>query len=53
MFLWLVSNIKVSITASYVMGTCQTDVFMSVFCDVKESMGLLDDGEGSRDSAVS
>ena len=39
LFLWLVSNIKVSVTASYVMEKCQTDVFMSVFCDAKESIG--------------
>ena len=39
--LWIVSNIKVSVTASYVMGKCQTDVFVSVFCDVRDSMELL------------
>ena len=32
-FLWLVSNIKVLVTASYVMGKCRTGVFVSVFCD--------------------
>ena len=52
MFLWLVSNIKVSVTASYVMGKCRTGVFMSVFCDARGSMGLLYDGEWLRDSAV-
>jgi len=51
-FLCLVSIIKVSVTASYVMGTCQTGVFMSVFCDVRESMGLLYDRVWQRDSAV-
>ena len=34
-FLWLVSNIKVLVTASYVMGKCRTGVFVSVFCDVR------------------
>ena len=53
MFLWLVSNIKVSVTASYVMGKCRTDVFMSVFYDAKESMELPHDEERLRDSAVS
>ena len=51
-FLCLVSNIKGSVAASYVMGTCQTGVFMSVFCDVRESMGLRDDREWQNDSAV-
>ena len=37
-FLWIVSVIRVSVTASYIMGKCQTDVVVSVFCDVKESM---------------
>ena len=53
MFLWIVSNIKVSVTASHVMGTCQTDVFMSVFCNARESMDSPHNGEGHRDSAVS
>ena len=39
-FLWLVSNIKVLVTASYVMGKCRTGVFVSVFCDARESMEL-------------
>ena len=29
--LWLGSNIKVSVAASYVVRKCQTDVFKSVF----------------------
>ena len=37
-FLWLSFNIKVSVIASYVMGTCRTDVFVSVFCGQWESM---------------
>ena len=53
MFLWLVSNIKVSVTASYVMGKCRTDVFVSVFCGARESMGLQYNGECLRDNAVS
>ena len=52
-FLWLVSNIKVLVSASYVMGKCRTGVFVSVFCDVRESMELRYDGEWLRDSAVS
>ena len=51
MFLWLVSNIKVSVTASYVMGKCQTDVFVSVFCDVRDSMELPCDEHCLRDNA--
>ena len=42
-FLWLVSNIKVLVTASYVMGKCRTGVFLSVFCNVRETMELTDD----------
>ena len=53
MFLWLVCNVKVFNTASYVMGKCRTDVFVSVFCDVRHSMDSLHNGEGHRDSAVS
>ena len=53
MFLWLVSNIKVLVTASYVMGKCQTDVFESVFCDARGSMDFRHDGECPRDNAVS
>ena len=52
-FLWLVSNIKVLVTASYVMGKCRTGVFVSVFCDARESMELQYDEECRRDSAVS
>ena len=53
MFLWLVSNIKVLVTASYVMGKCRTDVFVSVFCDVRDRMDSPHNEEGHRDSAVS
>ena len=53
MFLWIVSNIKVSVTASYVMGKCRTGVFVSVFCDARDSMDSPHNGEGHRDSAVS
>ena len=52
-FLWLVSNIKVLVTASYVMGKCRTGVFVSVFCDARESMDSPHNKEGHRDSAVS
>ena len=47
------SNINVSVTASCVMGKCQTDVFVSVFCDARDSMDSQHNGEGHRDSAVS
>ena len=53
MFLWFVSNIKVSVTASYVMRKCQTDVFTSVFCDERESMELPYSEGCLLDSAVS
>ena len=53
MFLWLVSNIKVSVAASYAMGKGQSDVFVSVFCNLRETMELLHDGVCLRDSAVS
>ena len=53
MFLWLVSNIKVLVTASYVMGKCRTGVFVSVFCDARESMDSPHNEEGHCDSAVS
>ena len=52
-FLWLVSNIKVLVTASCVMGKCRTGVFVSVFCDARESMDSPHNGEGHRDNAVS
>ena len=51
--LWLVSSIKVSVTASYVMGKCRTGVFVSVFCDARDSIDSPHNGEGHRDSAVS
>ena len=53
MFLWLVCNIKVLVTALYVMGKCRTDVFVSVFCDARDSMDFPLNEEGHRDSAVS
>ena len=53
MFLWIVSNIKVLVTASYVMRKCRTDVFVSVFWDARDSMDSPHNGEGHRDSAVS
>ena len=53
MFLWLLFSIKVSDTASYVMGKCRADVFKSVFCDARDSMDFPHNGEGHRDSAVS
>ena len=52
-FLWLVSNIKVLVTASYVMGKCRTGVFMSVFCDARDRMDSPHNKEGHCDSAVS
>ncbi len=52
-FLWLVSNIKVLVTVSCVMEKCRTDVFVSVFCNARESMELLYDKESLRDNAVS
>ena len=52
-FLWLVSNIKVLVTASYIMGKCRTGVFVSVFCNARESMELRYDEECLRDNAVS
>ena len=47
------ADIKVSVAASCVMGKCRSGVFKSVFCDVKESMDLLCNGECRRDNAVS
>ena len=52
-FLWLVSNIKVLVTASYVMGKCRTGVFVSVFCNARESMELRYDVGCLCDNAVS
>jgi hypothetical protein len=46
-------NIKVSVTALCIMGKCQTGVFVSVFCDARDSMDSPHNGEGHRDSAVS
>ena len=51
--LWLVSNINVLVPASYVMGKCRTGVFVSVFCDARESMDSSHNEEGHRDNAVS
>jgi hypothetical protein len=42
-FLWLVSNARISVTAMYVMGICRTDVIVSVFCDARESMEPIHD----------
>jgi len=39
-FLWLVSNIKISVTASCVMGKSRTGTFMSVFCDARGEHGI-------------
>ena len=52
-FLWLVSNIKVLVKASYVMGKCRTGVFVSVFCNARENMELLYDRKCLNDNAVS
>ena len=52
-FLWLVSNIKVLVTASYVMGKCRTGVFVSVVCDAKDIMDFPHNEKGHRNSAVS
>ena len=52
MFLWLVSNIKVLVTASYALGKCRTSVFVSVVCNVRETMELLHDEVYLRHSAV-
>ena len=52
-FLWFISNIKVLVTASYIMGKCRTGVFVSVFCNARESMELQHDKECPRDNAVS
>ena len=52
-FLWLASNIKVLVTASYIMEKCRTGVFVSVFCDARDSMQLLYDKDIRNDNAVS
>ena len=53
LFLWVVSNIKLSVTASYVLEKYRTSVFMSVFCDAWGSMELTCDKQCPRDNAVS
>ena len=53
MFLWLVSNIKVLVTVSYVMGKCRTGVFVSVFCNGRETIELPSNEVCSCDNAVS
>ena len=45
MFLWLAVNIKMSVTASYIVGKCRTDTFVSVFCDARESMEFVSNEE--------
>ena len=52
-FLCLVSNINVSVTASCVMRKWQTDVFTSVFCDARESMEFRHNEGLLLDNAVS
>ena len=52
-FLWLVSNIKVLVTASYVMEKCRTGVFVSVFCNGRETMDWPYDVVCSNNNAVS
>ena len=52
-FLCLACNIKILVTASYVVGKCWTDVFESVFCDARGSMELLCDQKCLCDNAVS
>ena len=41
------------VTASYVMGKCRTGVFVSVFCNVRETMELQDNEVCQHDIAVS
>ena len=53
MFLQLVSNIKILVTASYVLGKYESGVFMSVFCGARESIEWPRDEECLRDNAVS
>ena len=53
MFQCLISSIKVSVTTSDVVEKCRTDVFVSVFCDTRDSMDITHNTEGLRDSAVS
>ena len=52
-FLWLVSNIKILVTASYAMKKCWTGVFVSVFYNVRETMELQDNEVCQHDIAVS
>ena len=52
-FLCLVSNIKVLVTASCVMGRVRTDVFESVFCNARGSMELRHDKECLCNNGVS
>mgnify|MGYP004328412719 CR=1 FL=1 len=52
-FLQLVSNIKILVTASYVLGKYESGVFMSVFCGARESIEWPRDEECLRDNAVS
>ena len=37
-FLWLVTNIKISVTAPHVIEKCRTDVLASVLWNVRDSM---------------
>ena len=53
MFLWFVPNIKVSVTAPFLLGKCRIEVIVSVFWDTRESMELLCDERCLRDNAVS
>ena len=53
MFLCLISNIKVSVTASDAVGKCRTDVFVSVFYDTRDSMDFRHNWESLRGSAAS
>ena len=52
-FLWLVFNVKVLFTASYVMERCRTGVFVSVFCNARGSMELRHDKECLCNNGVS
>ena len=52
-FLWSVSNIKMSVAASFVVRKCLTDAFMSVFWDARKSMELRYDEEWQCNNAVS
>ena len=51
--LWLGTIIKVSVTASYIVGKRRTGVFASVFCDARGSMELTYGGGCLRDNSVS